>query len=228
MRKLPFLVGICCLLPAAAHGEFQISVYGGANTANDSEVTIDESGGLSDSFDVDWFGDSFNSPPYYGVRGTYWLTDFNRPRWGVALDFTHAKVKADLDDDDIPAEISRLEFTDGLNSVTLNALYRIPLADRFTVYAGAGAGASVPHVELTTASSETFEYQVTGPVVQALAGASVHVWRGFSVFGEYKASYSWNEAELDGGGSLESDILTHQFAIGASFSFGGPPPPPAP
>jgi lipid A oxidase len=224
MRALRLIFGAwVAFAPATAVAEFQISVYGGANTANDSEVTLDLGAG-STSFDVDWFGDSFNRPPYYGIRGTYWLTGFDMPNWGIALDFTHAKVKADLDDPAVGAAFSRLEFTNGLNSLTLNGLYRAPLTDWFNLYAGAGAGASIPHVEVRTVAApvDVFEYQVTGPVVQALAGASVDVWRGLSVFGEYKASFSLNDADLDGGGSLKTDILVHHFAAGISLSFGGP------
>ena len=222
MRILAAFAAVFTVVPAAANAEFQFSVYGGANTANDSEVTI-SSPSLSGDFDVDWFGDSFNKPPYYGARGTYWLNDFDLPLWGVAAEFTHAKVKADLDDPAVGGAFSRLEFTNGLNSVTLNALRRFPLSDRFTLYGGVGAGASIPHVEVTAGGPKTFELQVTGPVVQALAGGSVNVIGGLSLFGEYKSSYSWNEAHLNGGGSLDTDILAHHFAVGASFSFGSRP-----
>jgi lipid A oxidase len=223
MRALGWtLVAWLGLLPGSALAEFQLSVYGGANTANDSDVTLDAPP-FSGDFDVDWSGDSFNSPPYYGFRGTYWLAGFGMPNWGVALDFTHAKVKADLDDPDVGGTFERLEFTNGLNSVTLNGLYRFAANDRLSLYGGVGAGVSVPHVEVDFGvDPETFEYQVTGPVVQGLLGASVYVGHGFSVFGEYKASHSWNDADLDSGGSLETDILVHHFAAGVSFSFGGP------
>ena len=224
MRALSAIAGFLFVFASApAMAEFQISVYGGANTANDSDVDLDL-GALSGSFDVDWFGDSFHRPPYYGLRGAYWLGDPGAPSWGVAIDFTHAKVKADLDDPAVGGTFDRLEFTNGLNSLTLNGLYRAPLNELLTVYAGAGAGASIPHVEVTTipAVTDTFEYQVTGPVVQAMVGSSVRLFHGLSLFGEYKASYSWNEADLDGGGSLETDILVHHFAFGLSFSFGGP------
>jgi lipid A oxidase len=223
MRLFPLAVGLWIgILPASALAEFQISVYGGANTASDGEVDL-SIGALSGSFDVDWFGDSFQKPPYYGVRGTYWLTDFARPNWGVGIDFTHAKVKADLDELPLGAVFERLEFTNGLNSVALNALYRAPLNDWFGLYGGAGAGVSVPHVEVTIPGvTNVREYQVTGPLVQGMVGANLDLGYGVSLFGEYKASYSWNDADLDNGGSLETDILAHHFALGASFSFGGP------
>jgi lipid A oxidase len=225
MRTLPHIVvGFALLFPAAAKAEFQISGYGGANIANSGDATINTPL-VNGSFDIDWFGDSFEPPPYYGVRGTWWLSDFNLPRWGVAIDFTHAKAKADLDDPVVGANFSTLEFTNGLNTATLNGLYRMPLGGRFSTYVGAGAGAAFPHVEVTTIPDQgrTFEYQLTGPAVQGLIGASVELGHGFSLFGEYKANYSWNDADLVGGGTLEADVLTHQFAIGLSFAFGAPP-----
>jgi lipid A oxidase len=226
MRTLSHIVGAILLLaPAAAKAEFQISGYGGANIANNSDVTLDTPLIPDTTYDVDWFGDSFHTPPYWGVRGTWWLNDFGHPHWGVAIDYTHAKVKADLDDPALHGDFSILEFTDGLNTTVLNALYRTPLNDRFSVYAGAGAGVAFPHVEVRTNPDQgkTFEYQVTGPTVQGLIGINMNLAYGFSAFAEYKANFSWNDADLVGGGTLETNVLTHQFAVGLSYSFGAPP-----
>jgi len=143
MRRLPQIVGAVVLFASpAARAEFQISAYGGANTANNSDVTLNTPL-VNGTFDVDWFGDSFEAPPYWGIRGAWWLNDFNLPRWGVAIDYTHAKVKADLDDPDLHGRFSTLELTNGLNTATLNALYRAPLGHRFTLYGGAGAGVAL-------------------------------------------------------------------------------------
>jgi lipid A oxidase len=60
-------------------------------------------------------------------------------------------------------------------------------------------------------------------MVQALLGVSAGIGYGLSVFAEYKANYSWNEADLVGGGTLETDVLTHQLAVGISLSIGSPP-----
>lgn len=224
MRTLFYVLGTTLLLaPAAARAEFQISGYGGANTANNSDVTLNTPL-VKDTFDVDWFGASFETPPYWGVRGTWWLNDFGHPHWGVGIDYTHAKVKADLDGS-LGNSFTTLEFTDGLNTAALNALYRTPLNNRFTVYGGVGAGVAFPHVEVRTIPDQgkTFEYQVTGPTVQALIGIDMRLAYGFSAFAEYKANATWNDADLVGGGTLETDVLTHQFAIGLSYSFGAPP-----
>jgi lipid A oxidase len=225
MRLGAFVVGcLIALAPAAAQAEFQLSIYGGANTANDGDVTLTQ-GALSGTYGVEWFGESFQSPPYYGVRGTYWLTNFNLPRWGVAIDVTHAKVSADKSAPSLSGTFSTLEFTDGINTATLNALYRMPFNERFSAYAGAGAGVAFPHVEVETVPSvgRTFEYQVTGPAAEALIGADFKLGYGFSVFGEYKASYTWNEADLVGGGTLKANVLTHQFAVGLSLTLGPRP-----
>jgi lipid A oxidase len=223
--RIFFASCLIALIPAAAKAEFQMSVYGGFNRANDGDVTLTQ-GALSGTYGIEWIGGDSTEwrEPYYGVRGTYWFSDFGMPNWGAAIDFTHAKVSADLDDPAVGGTFNRLEFTNGLNSLTLDALYRKPLTDRFLIYAGVGAGASIPHVEVETIPSvgETYEFQLAGPVVAGLAGASFGLGHGFSVFGEYKATYSWNDTDLVGGGGLEAEVLVHHFAAGISYSFGGP------
>lgn len=223
MRLVSSLAAAAFLFaPGAALAGFQVSIYGGGNAANGSTVSVEKDGGITD-YDVDWSGDPFDMPPYWGIRGTYWLDNFDLQRWGVALDYTHTKVLADLDGTAVGRDFSTLEFTDGLNLVTLNGIYEMPFSDRISGYAGFGAGASIPHVEVTErdASTRTFEYQLAGPVVQALAGVDVKLGHGISLFSEYKASYTWNDTTLTGGGSLDTDILVHQFALGLSYRFGG-------
>ena len=55
--------------------------------------------------------------------------------------------------------------------------------------------------------------------VALMAGASYEVTDSVSVFGEYKGTYSQNEADLVGGGTLESDIVTNALNLGVSFNF---------
>ena len=86
-------------------------------------------------------------------------------------------------------------------------------------YVGGGVGVSVPHVEVTEGGSETFGYQLTGPAVAWMAGASYPLGDRWEVFGEYKGTYSVNSAELEGGGTLETDIVTNSVNLGVSFNF---------
>jgi lipid A oxidase len=222
MRRFAWFSLVIALTPGAASAGFQISVYGGGNTANSSTVEVNK-GGVKTEYDVDWSGNPFEAPPYWGLRGTYWADDFNLPHWGLALDYTHSKVLADLDGTAVGRDFSTLEFTDGLNLFTLNGIYEQPFTDRISAYVGLGAGVSVPHVEVRErgAPTRTFEYQIAGPAVQGLIGADFKLGYGFSAFGEYKASYTWNETSLTGGGTLDTDILVHQFAFGLTYRFGG-------
>ena len=120
--------------PATA--EMGVSVYGGFQTAPHSDIEVSD----GPDFRAGWEGKSFEMPPYYGVRGTWWMTNLGKPNLGLSVDFTHAKVYADSDTL-AEAGWDHFEFSDGINLLTLNALYRMPLeGTKFVPYVGAGAG----------------------------------------------------------------------------------------
>lgn len=217
-RRLLAVAGFCLLsLPAAA--EMQISVFGGANTNFSSDVKLDAPGN-NETRSIDWDGDSFELPPYWGVRGTYWLN--SAPNWGIAIDFVHLKASADLDGA-AGNTYDRLEFTDGNNLLMVDVLYRFdPLMQGTLVpYVGAGLGVSIPHVEVTLKSGNntTYEYQLTGAAAQILAGLEYKLNEDWSLFTEGRLSYSHISADLDGGGELETDLWSPQLAIGLSYRF---------
>jgi len=204
------------LMPAAAHAEWEISVYGGVQSSPHSSVSIRGDDVLEDrDFRAGWEGRSLDTPPYYGIRATYWVSDI----WGIGVEHNHAKVYADdatLDE----TGFERLEFSDGINIETVNVWRRFPGAfGPVTPYLGAGLGISVPNVELTDEGTRTFEYQVTGPAMALVAGGRYDLDETWSIFGEYKFTYSQNEAELDSGGTLRTDIVTNALNIGVSYRF---------
>lgn len=214
MTRLP--AALCALLlsalPAAA--EYELSFYTGFQSAPHSDVSGDVNGADFD-FNTAWEGKPFSAPPYYGFRATWWRSE----NLGYALDFNHAKVYAD-DDDREDNGFDRLEFTDGLNILTLNVFYRWPGAWRnLTPYVGGGLGVAIPHVDVESGASKTFEYQLTGPAAQLVAGASYDLNERWAVFGEYKGTYSQNDVDLDNGGSLETDIITNALNVGLTFKF---------
>ncbi len=204
------------LAPGLAAAEVELSFYGGVQGAPHSDVTVRGDSAVADTdVTAGWEGNSFDAPPYYGLRATYWRPD----NLGFGIDLNHTKVYAD---DSTLAETGyeKLEFTDGLNILTLNAYRRWPdAAYGLTPYVGGGLGVAVPRVEVTDNGSETDEYQLTGPAVALMAGASYEITDRMSVFGEYKGTYSQNEADLTGGGTLESDIVTNALNLGVSFNF---------
>jgi len=213
MRLTPLILALCSANVATA--EIELSFYGGLQGAPSSDVTIAGDDVIpSSSFNVDWEGRSFEAPPYYGIRVTKWQS----PSFGYGLDFTHNKVYPK--DGELPDGYSRLEFTDGLNTLTANAYYRWQdVVGEITPYVGGGIGLAIPHVEVITADSSTLGYQVTGPAATVIAGASMPINDRWSVFGEYKATYSSNEGDLDTGGTVSSDIFTNAVNVGVSFNF---------
>ena len=213
-KQLGLSFALACGVAAPALAEWEISVYTGFQTAPHSGVEGDANG-LPFDFTAEWEGRPFEAPPYYGVRVTYW----QNAAWGYGVELNHAKVYADddtLDDNGF----DDLEFTDGINLVTLNGYRRWQQEGRrWTPYVGGGLGVAIPHVDVEIGESETFEYQLTGPAVVWLGGVSYTLNDRWAVFGEYKGSYSMNEAELDGGGTLETDIVTNALNLGLTLRF---------
>lgn len=200
--------------PAAA--DFELNLYSGWQTSPHSRVSGDHpDGGTYDGL-IGWEGRSFDMPPYYGVRGTWWQTD----RRGFALEFTHAKVYAPAAER-AALGFDRMEMTDGHNIITLNYMMRWPGQwGSVTPYAGAGLGIALPHVDVTSAGGEvTYGYQLTGPAARLIAGASYEISDRWSVFGEYQFTASQNNADLEGGGSMETRILTNAVNFGVGFKF---------
>jgi lipid A oxidase len=239
------IVALACAA-SPAHAEMQIGVYGGWNGSFDSDIHLIQPSGTNMTLnDVPWDGDSFAAPPYWGLRGTYWFN--NAPNWGFMIDYHHAKVIAEQSAvvsvsgtrDGIPVgpkdrvgnTFETMEFTDGLNELFFGGQYRWILA-RWTPYVGLGVGPAFPHVEVRRApgppNPRTFEYQFDGVTVEGLVGVEYHFGPRFSVFGDYKLSFATNEADLVGGGSLETDVWTNHVTFGVSYHFGGVPVPEAP
>lgn len=215
MNRAFALLACLLLAPASAFAEVELSFYGGVQSAPSSDVSIRGDDVVADDdFTQDWEGRSAEAPIYYGVRATRWQS----PSFGYGLDFAHNKVYPT--DDNLPAGYDVLEFTDGLNTLTVNAYRRWDQAfGEVTPYVGGGLGVALPHVEVTNGESETFGYQLTGPAATVIAGATYDINEQWSVFGEYKGTYSANTADLDTGGTLETDIVTNAVNVGVSFNF---------
>lgn len=211
-------LAVTMLLPSLyAKAETQFSIYGGAQFAAPSQVSGHDDTGAVFNFNANWLGKSFAMPPYYGLRATHWMQN---QVWGVALEFTHEKVYAD------PATMQNtgfeiLEFTDGLNILTVDVMRRFAPFHDFRPYVGAGIGVSVPNVEVRTriGGPTTFEYQLAGPAARVLVGVEYDLSDRWSVFGEVNSTYSTNDVVLSGGGDLSTDIFTYAIGFGASMRY---------
>ncbi len=248
--------------------EWMIAGYGGAPYTYNSDVTVKKSGTHDfTAHDVGWDGEPFIDPIYYGVRIVRWSEG---GQTGAMLDFTHSKTLSRLDEqvkfsgtiDGAPAPetaklrdiFRRLEASHGHNMLTLNGLLRLPaLGPRLIPYVGLGAGISLPHseVQMQNDPGRTYEYQYTGPAVQAIIGLEFRVPR-MSYFLEYKftlANYEMPLTHQDGtilfvdlwrqfmrwwrdegppGGFLATRLTSHQVIGGLGVRFGGNAPSAAP
>jgi lipid A oxidase len=192
--------------------ETMIAGYFGAPYTYSSDVHLKKPGAHDfTAKDVDWEGQPFKSPIYYGARVVRW---FDGGRRGAMIDFTHSKALAMMDQESafegtlanapLPAKAAlkdiyrKLEFSHGHNMLTLNGLWRLAsLAPRLSPYVGIGVGVNLPHseVQLKTVRGRTYEYQYTGPAAQAVIGLEFRVPR-MSYFLEYKFSIAQYEVPL--------------------------------
>jgi len=207
---------------AQSGSQSEITLYTGANAAPHSSVKFSgaaTSYGVADgSYSTEgWETKSFGNPVYWGFRYTYWPTASSQ--WGYGVDINHSKLYAKQ----MPhANISRLEFSDGMNTLMANLYRRYPGVQSLwggEPYWGVGLGISYPHVEVTSATNRTFEYQYTGFAAQAMVGLRYSINDKWLAFGELRTQYIPMEADLDGGGKLEVDFINNHFSLGVSRLF---------
>lgn len=212
-RLTAITLWLLCTAPFA-QADVELSFYGGLQSAPPSDIAVNDPVIGADSFSQPWEGRSLTAPPYYGVRATSWSS----PVFGFGLEFTHAKV---YPEGGTPAAgYDVLEFTDGVNTLTVNAYRRWDeVLGNVSPYLGGGLGLSLPHVEVTKSGSQTLGYQITGPAATVVAGAQMPLRDNWSVFGEYKGTVTANTADLSSGGTLETDIMTNALNFGVSFDF---------
>ena len=198
----------------------ELSIYTGFQEAPHSNVTLnDPTGVMADSFTAGWEGRSFEMPPYYGIRATWWVSDNH----GYAIEFTHAKVYAD-DETLTDTGYEEFEFTDGLNSLIGSYRHRWPgrwANGSLTPYANIGLGVSIPYVEVQTTAmgSNTDGLQIGGAAGAFALGVQYDFNERWGMFGEYRFTYHQIDVDLDGGGSLDTDVITNALNVGVTYNF---------
>lgn len=205
--------------------------------------------------DVGWDAKPFDDPIYYGARVIRWS---RLSPLGSMIDFTHAKAYSQREQEvtisgqgaettkKIRDIFHHFEFTHGHNMLTLNGLFRLPWrTSAFSPYVGLGGGVSIPHTEVQFRGERgrTYEYQLTGPVLQVVAGLEIRVPR-LSYFVEYKFTFApyraplhlrdgtnafadlwlqfrrWWEGRDPAGGWLTTQLTSHQVIAGMGYRSG--------
>lgn len=218
LRHIGGVIAALLLGGSVSAAEFQLSVYGGLFDIGDSKVSgNDPTGAGSFSFNSGWTTRSVDAlPPSFGIRGTWWATSST----GYSLGFTHLDARAD-DATLTSSGFSVLEFDDGINTVTVNAIRRFPMSSKFTPYVGGGIGLAVPGVNIQTSSAgvQTNEMKFGGIVAQVQSGVEYQINENWSVFGEYQMNVIDLDIDLNGGGNVSTGLVTNSVNIGAGFSF---------
>ena len=248
MRDKTRLYSIASLLAwlsiaATARAEDMFSLHIGNAWTRASDVTLTDGSSELKLSDVEWQSKAGEPPPYYSIRYTHFFDQ--APGWGFNVDVLHAKMISVLDQDvavqgnlagtpvsgvdALGNTFTRLEFSDGLNIVSLNAMRRWrPFAETgegslaaSSAYVSAGAGLAIPHAEIETELAATYGYQYSGPAAQIAAGFNYPVNDRFSLFTEYRFTWTNVEAQLDNGWRLETDAMSHHLNVGIAFSLQG-------
>lgn len=239
MFSLRALLALALFAARPVGAETGLSVFIGKSFTHDSDVRLRQSGDTRLTFHgVSWDDESFEMPIYYGFRVTHFLK--RHPDWGVALDFFHYKVIADRgatlpvtgtrggtpvsDRERLGDTFRTLAMTHGVNYLTLNAVRRWRLRPeppeyprgRLQPYVGLGVGAVNPHVEVAVGSRSVNEYQWHGPGYQLFAGASYGLSKRWSLFAEYKFTYTTLTVDVPGG-DLHTTLDTHHLVLGGSY-----------
>jgi lipid A oxidase len=160
-----------------------------------------------DLADAEYRGESFKSPQYYSLRGT-WISKAH-PWLGIEGEWIHAKVYAEVDgnvhargtlrgatlDATVPLSsiVQRLSMSHGLNFILANVALRHGLGaegpggmHRIVAVVRAGAGPTMPHAESQINGVYVEQYESGGLGVQAGGGLEFSLWHGLGALAEYK------------------------------------------
>lgn len=237
MRLVLLLVSV--LIAPGVRAEWSVAGYlGGAHTQA-SSLRLHQPGlGTDLTFkQVEFSGESLQSPLYYGVRGGYFLYR----HFGLEAEFIHLKVFADaaratrvqgtLRGAPIAATIpinsvvQRFSISHGLNLLFANAIVRQDLLrrhgeklGRLLLAARFGAGVTIPHGESTIENISQEQYQVGRPAWQLAGGAEFGIWRGLHLLGEYKFTRTNERVDVHAG-TVETPLNSHHIIAGVSWHF---------
>ena len=226
--------------PSEARADWIVGGYLGHLWTQTSEVslTLPAQQTRVDIAGVQYRGESFDSPQYYGYRIT-WIPTAHR--WlGIEGEFIHAKVFAETSeavhvrgdlrgrpvDASLPFSsiVQRLAMSHGLNFVFVNLAMRRTLNQPAPGGRGiigvlrVGVGPTFPHAESTIDGVDQEQYESGGIAAQVTGGLEIGLWRRLGLQGEYK--YTWASPEIDvAGGTATVPSRSHHIVGGLTYRF---------
>ena len=241
-RHLCVLALAIVLWPAAARGDWIVSAFGGvAHTQSSTmDLNLPSQATQVTLSGVDYRGQSFQSPQYYGLRGT-WIPKGRR--WiGFEGEWIHAKVYAEVEGNvhaigtlrgapidaavALSSIVNRVSMSHGLNFILANVSARHGFGPRDATgdhrlvgVVRAGAGPTLPHAESQIDNVYFEQYESGGLGVQVGGGIELSVWRRLGAIGEYKFTWASPDIEVAGGGNAKIPSHTHHLAFGVHYRF---------
>jgi len=211
------VIGAVVLTGAAttASADWRIAGYVGAAHTSSTTLRVSPAAGTPVAIpDVEFRGESWTSPIYYGYR-IGWQRE--RSAIGFEAEFTHAKTIAA---DTHSTSLTRFEQSHGLNVVLANVSYRSQAfcGGRCVAVGRVGGGVSIPHVEATYLGDRVSSYQFGGPAVQAGAGLEFAVYGNVTLDVDGRITYTRVTDDLDGA-TLSAPFATWHVTVGAGWRF---------
>jgi lipid A oxidase len=206
---------VILLLVSFGHlrAETEIGALSGLQGLPHSRVRVSD----GETFLADWEGHPFRMPPYYGFR----LIDWWDSHWGGGLHFTHSKAySSDQTRLEAGQGYQTLEFTDGLNPITLNIHGRLQ-SRGFYPFFSVGFGAAIPHVEIQRRGGEkTFGYQLGGFVLSASTGFQLQIFSALGLFIEYQWMGTALDVAMQPDLRLKTQLVTNALNLGLNLRLG--------
>jgi hypothetical protein len=241
VRIAAILAALVLGLPAAARADWMVGAFLGHAWTLSSTVTLalpaqQTSVELSG---VEYRGESFRSPQYYGLRGA-WIPSARR--WiSIEGEWIHAKVFSETSrsvhaqgtlrgvpiDADITMRsfVQRLAMSHGMNFLLANVALRREVgpvdaqgARRLVAIVRAGAGPMLPHAESTIDQIGRDQYETGGLGMQVGGGLEFSIWKGLGALGEYKFTRAKPEIDVSGG-QATIPATSHHLVFGVSYGF---------
>jgi hypothetical protein len=229
---------VCAAGAAPAEAEWAFGAYlGAAHTTSGALSATQPAADTAVSFaQVDYTGESFTPPLYYGYRVTYFLPD--APWLGVEAEFIHLKAYADTNaiarvsgryrgaplDADIRISdlVETFSISHGLNFALVNVVLRRALAGASTgggrvhLIARAGAGPTIPHAESRIGGAFHEGYELGAAGLHAAGGIEIGIAGGLTAMIEYKLTTTKQSVAI-AGGRADGRFTSHHGVFGVAW-----------
>jgi hypothetical protein len=233
------LAAVVCAFPTNARADWMVGGFLGQAWTRPSTVvlTLPSQETRLEIAGVEYRGESFRSPQYYGVR-VVWIP--NAHRWiGIEGEWIHAKAFAQTSrivhvrgtlrgapiDASLPLSslVQRLAMSHGLNFILANVAVRHDVGPvnsqrvaRLVAVVRAGAGPMTPHAESRIDNVARGQYEYSGVGAQLGGGVELSLWRGLGMLGEYK--FTWAAPRIDvAGGEAKVPTRSHHVVFGLAY-----------